>query len=219
VYLKIKRILDFCAASVGLIILAPLFLITAAAIKLDSGGAVFFKQERIGFGGKTFRIYKFRSMCEGAEKKGSGVYSYADDPRVSRVGRWLRLSSIDEFPQLLNICKGEMSFIGPRPTLTYHPWTIDEYTPFQRRRFDTRPGISGWAQVNGRKELDWEKRIEFDVEYVENVSFWLDVKIFFLTIKKVFGREANLSIGKTVAAKPFLSAVASETAAQTKTEV
>ena len=197
-YLAFKRAMDIIIAAAGLIITSPVLLITAILIKLDSPGPVLFMQERIGKGGKVFRIAKFRSMCTGAEHTGSGVYSGKNDARVTRVGRVIRATSIDELPQLYNILKGDMSLIGPRPPLTYHPWTIDQYTEEQFHMFDVRPGITGWAQVHGRKDVEWHKRIRLNVWYVRHISFRLDVKIFFMTIIKVLRNEDNENIGETV---------------------
>ena len=194
----IKRIIDFVASLLLLILLLPILLIVAVVIKVDSPGPVIFKQERIGRGGKVFRIYKFRSMKINSEHTGSGVYSGKGDSRVTRFGRFLRASSIDELPQLFNILKGNMSFIGPRPPLTYHPWPIGEYTDEQRRMFDVRPGITGWAQVHGRKNVEWHERICLNVWYVDNVSFVLDVKIAIKTVFKVFSNEDNENVGETV---------------------
>ena len=189
----LKRWLDIVFAVILLIVAAPLWAVAAMAIKLDSAGPVVFKQERIGMQGKVFQICKFRTMCVNAEHTGTGVYSDRNDTRVTRVGRFLRASSIDELPQLINILKGEMSFIGPRPPLTYHPWAYCEYTQEQLRMFDVRPGITGWAQVNGRKGVQWPKRIEMSVWYVDHVSLWLDLKILFLTVYKVLINADNES--------------------------
>ena len=197
-YIHIKRILDFVAALFALIILSPVMIVVAILIKLTSEGPVIFKQERIGKDGKLFQIYKFRSMCVGAEKTGSGVYSGKGDARVTKIGRIIRATSIDELPQLVNIIKGEMSFIGPRPPLTYHPWDYSEYTDEQLRMFSVRPGITGWAQVNGRKDVEWNHRIELSVWYVDNISLFLDIKIFFMTIFKVFTNADNENVGETV---------------------
>lgn len=197
-YLAFKRAMDIIIAAAGLIITSPVLLITAILIKMDSPGPVLFMQERIGKGGKVFRIAKFRSMCTGAEHTGSGVYSGKNDARVTRVGRVIRATSIDELPQLYNILKGDMSLIGPRPPLTYHPWTIDQYTEEQFHMFDVRPGITGWAQVHGRKDVEWHKRIQLNVWYVRHISFRLDVKIFFMTIIKVLRNEDNENVGETV---------------------
>ena len=193
-----KRLLDIMLSLLVLIILSPVFLITAIAIKINSPGPIIFKQRRLGLGGKEFNIYKFRSMVQGAEYTGSGVYSGKGDARVTKVGRIIRASSIDELPQVVNILKGDMSLIGPRPPLTYHPWPIGEYTDNQMRMFEVRPGITGWAQVHGRKDVEWHERIRLNVWYVDHVSLWLDVKIFFLTIFKVVTNADNENHGETV---------------------
>lgn len=194
----VKRLLDVLLSALALVLLSPLILGAALAVKLSSRGPVIFKQKRLGLDGKEFNFYKFRSMVVGAEKTGSGVYSGKGDPRVTGVGRILRATSIDELPQLINILKGDMALIGPRPPLTYHPWPIGEYDEFQRHMFDVRPGITGWAQTHGRKDVEWHKRIELNVWYVEHVSFLLDLKIFFLTIFKVFTNADNANRGETL---------------------
>lgn len=194
----IKRIIDIIIALLVLIIGAIPMLIVALLIKIESPGPVLFKQERIGRGAKVFKIIKFRSMCVNAEHTGSGVYSGKGDARVTKVGRVIRATSIDELPQFINVLKGEMSLIGPRPPLTYHPWPIEEYTKEQLRMFEVRPGLTGWAQVNGRKEVEWHKRIELNVWYVDHVSFGLDFKIFFMTIFKIFTNADNANTGETV---------------------
>ena len=194
----VKRIIDIIIALLVLIIGAIPMLIIVLIIKIDSPGPALFKQERIGRGGKVFLFYKFRSMCENAEHTGSGVYSDRSDPRVTKIGKFLRASSLDELPQFINILKGEMSLIGPRPPLTYHPWSIEEYTKEQLRMFDVRPGITGWAQINGRKDVEWNHRIELNVWYVDHVSFPLDVKIFFTTIAKILSNADNENTGATV---------------------
>ncbi|MBQ3014325.1 MAG: sugar transferase [Clostridia bacterium] len=193
-----KRLFDIVLSLLILIILALPLAIIALAVKIDSKGPVVFKQKRLGLKGKEFNIYKFRTMCVGAEQMGSGVYSGKGDSRVTRVGRFLRASSADELLQAFNVLKGDMSFIGPRPPLTYHPWPIGEYTEEQMRMFDVRPGITGWAQVNGRKEVEWHKRIELNVWYVDHVSLWLDIKILFMTVFKVFSNADNENSGATV---------------------
>lgn len=197
-YRAVKRFLDVTASFLGLVLLSPLLLAVSILIKIDSRGPVIFRQERIGRNGKVFEIYKFRSMCVGAEKTGSGVYSGKGDARVTRIGKILRATSIDELPQLLNILKGEMSFVGPRPPLTYHPWKYEEYTDFQKRMFEVRPGITGWAQVNGRKDVEWHKRIELNVWYVDHMSLLLDIKIMFMTAFKVLANADNENSGATV---------------------
>lgn len=193
----IKRGIDTLLASVALVGLSPVLAITALAVKLDSRGPVMFRQERLGRGGKVFRILKFRSMCTGAEKSGTGVYSYKGDARVTRVGRVIRATSIDELPQLINVIKGEMALIGPRPALTYHPWPLEQYTAHQRHMFDVLPGVTGWAQVHGRKEVPWPERIELNVHYVNNVSLAMDLKILFMTVFKVITNANNNNTGAT----------------------
>jgi len=188
-YAVIKRILDFVFALIILIILSPIFLIIALLIKIDSKGAVLFKQDRLGKNGEVFKIYKFRTMCQNAEKKGSGIYTYEEDPRITKIGRLLRKTSLDELPQLINIIKGEMSFIGPRPPVPYHPYKYEEYPMDAKRRFDVLPGMSGYAQINGRTDISWPEKFKYDIEYVNNYSFRLDAKIFFLTIYNVFARK------------------------------
>lgn len=197
-YIHIKRFLDIFAAAIALVAFSPLLLIVAALVRLTSKGPAIFKQTRLGKDGKEFQIYKFRSMCVGAEQQGTGVYSGKNDMRVTKIGKILRATSIDELPQLWNILKGDMSFIGPRPPLTYHPWAFSEYTAEQRKMFAVRPGITGWAQVNGRKDVEWNRRIELNVWYVDHVSLFLDIKICFLTIFKVFTNADNENTGATV---------------------
>jgi lipopolysaccharide/colanic/teichoic acid biosynthesis glycosyltransferase len=194
----LKRVIDVVLSFVAIVFLAVPMLLIALLIKLDSKGPVLFKQERLGLGGKVYKIYKFRSMCVGAEQMGSGVYSGDGDPRVTRMGKIMRATSIDELPQLVNILKGEMSFVGPRPPLTYHPWNIEDYTEEQLRMFEVRPGITGWAQVNGRKTVEWNNRIRLNVWYVDNCSLLLDIKILFLTFYKVLKNEDNENVGATV---------------------
>lgn len=193
-----KRLFDVVLSLMGITICIIPMAIIAVIIKLDSPGPILFKQKRIGYKGKVFEIWKFRSMCVGAEQQGSGVYSGKGDPRVTRIGNILRKTSLDEIPQFFNILVGSLSFIGPRPPLTYHPWPIEEYTTQQKRMFDVRPGITGWAQVNGRKTVEWNRRIELNVWYVDNVSFGLDLKILWLTIWKVLANEDNENAGATV---------------------
>ena len=197
-----KRFFDILIALLGLIIAAIPMLFIAIAIKLNSKGPVIFKQERVGKKGKVFKIYKFRSMCVGAEQTGSGVYSGKGDARVTKVGKILRATSLDELPQFFNLLKGDMSLVGPRPPLTYHPWTWDKYTDEQKRMFDVRPGITGWAQVNGRKGVEWNKRIKLNVWYVDHVSLCLDIKILFMTVFKVFSNADNENKGATVVSAP-----------------
>ena len=194
----IKRIFDLLIGSTVLFLLWPVMLITAVAIKLDSPGPVIFRQERLGYKGKVFHMYKFRSMKVNSEHTGSGVYSNKNDARVTRVGRIIRAASIDELPQAVNMVMGDMSLIGPRPPLTYHPWPLEEYTPEQRHMFDVRPGITGWAQIHGRKDVEWHKRIRLNNWYVDHCSFRLDVIIFLRTILKVLSNADNENKGETV---------------------
>lgn len=196
-YKYIKRSLDILLSLIMLIGLSPILLIVGIIIKIDSKGPALFKQDRIGLNGQVFKILKFRSMTMGAEKQGTGVYSFKDDPRVTKVGAFIRKTSIDELPQLINILRGEMSFIGPRPVLTYHPWIFEEYTEEQKKRFNVLPGVTGLAQLNGRKELEWPERIKLDIKYIDDLSFRLDIKLFFLTIKKVLLMEDNYNVSST----------------------
>lgn len=197
-YKAFKRFSDIVISLFALILLSPLMLFTALAIKLDSKGPVIFKQERLGYKAKVFHIYKFRSMCENAEQMGTGQYSFAGDMRVTKVGKFIRATSIDELPQLINVLKGEMSLVGFRPPLTYHPWDISEYTDEQLRMFDVRPGITGWAQVNGRKHTEWHERIRLNVYYVDHISLFLDIKILFMTVFSVLKNEDNVNVTETV---------------------
>lgn len=192
-----KRALDIMIALAGLVVCAIPMLLTAVIIKIDSPGPAIFKQERIGKNGKVYWMYKFRTMKVGAEFTGSGVYSGKGDNRVTKVGRFLRASSIDELPQLINILNGDMSLIGFRSPLTYHPWPWEQYTEAQKEMFTVRPGITGWAQVNGRKTVEWNRRIEMNVWYAQNLSFALDVKIFFMTIFQVLRNQDNLNTEAT----------------------
>ena len=192
----VKRFGDIFLSVIGIIVCIIPMIFIAIAIKLDSKGPVIFKQKRLGMGAKEFYIYKFRTMVTDAEK--GGVYSDNNDPRITRVGNILRKTSLDEISQLFNVLKGDMSFIGPRPPLTYHPWPIEEYTEEQKKMFNVRPGITGWAQINGRKAVEWNRRIELNVWYTENMSLWLDLKIFVMTILKVLINSDNENIGETV---------------------
>lgn len=194
----VKRWLDLILAILGLIIVSPIMLLASIAIKIDSRGPIIFKQKRLGQYGKEFNIYKFRTMCVGAENMGSKQYSFKSDPRITKVGRFLRATSIDELPQLFNIIKSEMSLIGFRPPLTYHPFRFEEYTDEQKIMFELKPGITGWAQIHGRKEVNWDNRIAMNVWYVKNVSLKVDIIIFFTTIWKVILNKDNENTGITV---------------------
>ncbi|MEE0059908.1 MAG: sugar transferase [Acutalibacteraceae bacterium] len=197
-----KRAFGILFALLGLIITSPIIAIVAILIKIESPGPVIFKQQRIGKNGKVFEIYKFRSMCQNAEKTGSGVYSDKNDSRVTKIGKFIRATSIDEIPQFINVLKGDMAFIGPRPPLTYHPWPYEQYTEHQKKMFNVRPGLTGWAQVHGRKQVEWNKRIELNVWYVENVSLLLDLKIIFSTLLKLIKDDENENVGATVVQLP-----------------
>ena len=179
-----RRELDIIAAAAGLAVGAPALALAAAAIKLEDGGPVLYRQVRVGKDGADFELLKLRTMVVGAETQGAGWAVDRGDSRITRVGSVLRRLSIDELPQLWNVLRGDMSLIGPRPTLRYQ---VEEYTDRQRRRLDVRPGITGWAQVNGRAALSWPERIELDVWYVEHRTPWLDLKILARTPFSLFG--------------------------------
>lgn len=194
VYPYIKRILDFIFAIILLVITSPIMLLAALTIKLeDPKGPVLFKQKRPGKNAKIFTVYKFRTMRVETERNGK---SLTDMERMTKVGSILRKTSIDELPQLFNIIRGEMSFIGPRPLLVQY---LELYTPEQMRRHEVTPGISGWAQVNGRNAISWEEKFKYDVWYVDNQSLLVDLRILFMTIYNVLKREGiNNSQGDTM---------------------
>lgn len=197
----IKRFLDILIGAGVLCLLWPVMGLMALAIYIEDPGPVLFRQRRLGLGGEEFTMLKFRTMKQNSEHTGSGVYSGKDDPRVLKTGRIFRATSMDELIQAVHLVSGRMSLIGPRPPLTYHPWPIGEYTEAQKHMFDVRPGITGWAQVNGRKGVEWNRRIELNCWYADHVSFALDVKIFFLTIFKVLRNEDNLNTEPTMRGK------------------
>jgi lipopolysaccharide/colanic/teichoic acid biosynthesis glycosyltransferase len=170
----VSRALDILIATVALVVLAPLLLVAMLAIRCETRGSPLYRQRRVGKDGRVFELYKLRTMVEGADPVGVGVAVEPDDPRVTRVGRRLRRFSLDEVPNLVNVLRGELAIVGPRPTLEAQ---VDLYTPHQRRRLEVKPGITGWAQVNGRAGLPWEQRIELDVWYVDNRSLGLDLRI------------------------------------------
>jgi lipopolysaccharide/colanic/teichoic acid biosynthesis glycosyltransferase len=173
-----KRALDIVGAGVGLTISAPLLAASALAVRLEDGGPVFFRQERVGLDGHPFEVLKLRTMIVDAHTQGAGYAVDKGDSRITRVGHLLRRTSLDELPQLWNVLRGEMSLVGPRPTLSYQ---VEQYTERQRRRLEVRPGLTGWAQVNGRASLSWPERIELDVWYVEHRSLALDLRILLRT--------------------------------------
>ena len=178
-----NRTLDAALAGLGLAIASPALAVAAALIKLDDGGPVLYRQRRVGLHGDEFELVKLRTMKVGAERQGAGYAVNEGDPRITRAGRLLRRLSVDEIPQLWNVVRGEMSLIGPRPTLAYQ---VEQYTPRQRRRLDVKPGITGWAQIHGRARLPWAERIELDVWYVDHRSPWLDLKILARTPAALF---------------------------------
>jgi len=162
----LKRVFDLSCATLALVLLAPLLLVVAIAIKLDSPGSTLFIQRRLGLHGSEFRMYKFRTMIQNAEKLGTGLFSYQDDPRVTRVGKILRHTSLDELPQILNVLKGEMSIVGPRPPVTYELGDYANFKPELKYRFTVKPGITGLAQLVGRNDLTWDQKILFDAQYI-----------------------------------------------------
>jgi lipopolysaccharide/colanic/teichoic acid biosynthesis glycosyltransferase len=179
----VNRAADIATAGLVLAVASPVLAAAALAIKLGDGGPVLYRQRRVGHGGAEFELLKLRTMEVGAEHKGAGFAVDEGDPRITRVGRLLRRLSIDEVPQLWNVVRGDMSLIGPRPTLAYQ---VERYTPRQRKRLEVKPGITGWAQIHGRARLPWEDRIELDVWYVEHRSPWLDLRILARTPRTLF---------------------------------
>jgi len=192
--LALKRLIDILLSLIGLVLLAVPFAIIVLSIKLDSKGSVFFRQERVGKDGRSFKVWKFRTMEIGAVEKGLGRHVVRDDPWITRVGRLLREWGLDELPQLINVLKGEMSLVGPRPTLKSQ---VDQYNDFQCRRLCVKPGITGWALIHGRNRLPWKERIELDIWYIDNFSLWLDIKILAGTLWVVLvKREGVYGEGK-----------------------
>ncbi|MGA6119771.1 sugar transferase [Sphingobacterium anhuiense] len=191
-----KRILDFLAAFFGLIILSPIFIVVWLGLYITNDGTPFFFQNRPGKGGKIFKIIKFKTMND---KKDANGNLLPDADRITAIGSFVRKTSLDEIPQLLNVLKGDMSLIGPRPLLIQY---LPLYTATQSRRHEVRPGITGWAQVNGRNAISWEKKFELDVWYVDHVSVATDLKVFFTTFKKVFKSE-GISADGHVTIEPF----------------
>lgn len=184
--LIIKRIFDILASGIALIVLLPIFVIIGIFIEIDSRGPVFFIQKRAGKDGKIFKAYKLRTMVDNAEKIGLGYEIAKNDSRITRVGKYLRWG-IDELPQLINVFKGEMSMVGPRPAL---PHQLNKYSKREKRRLEVKPGITGWALINGRNKLSWPERIKLDIWYIDHWSLWLDLKILFKTVWVViFTRE------------------------------
>jgi lipopolysaccharide/colanic/teichoic acid biosynthesis glycosyltransferase len=172
------RFLDILIATLALVLLSPFLLVAAIAIKLGSHGPVLYRQRRVGLGGGEFEMLKLRTMVQGSDPVGVGTVVTREDPRVTRVGRFLRRTSLDGVPNFVNVLRGEMAIVGPRPTI---PAQVDDYTPRQRRRHEVLPGITGWAQVQGRTGITWEERIEFDLWYVDHRSPRLDARILLRT--------------------------------------
>ena len=188
---RLKRIVDVLAAAVLLALLLPALAIIAVAVKVSSPGGIVFSQKRAGKDGRTFIIHKFRTMSQGAYQPGAAAHAYEGDPRIGRVGAFLRKWSLDELPQLVNVIKGDMSLVGPRPDLPHHAET---YTEFQRRRLEVRPGITGWAQVMGRNELSWDDRIVLDVAYIDHWSLLRDLEVVGRTARVVLtGRGTSVT--------------------------
>lgn len=179
----IKRPMDFILSLFAIIVLSPVFLVLAILVRIKLGSPVIFQQKRPGLNEKIFTLYKFRTMTDEKDRLGNLL---PDSVRLTKFGRFLRSTSLDELPELFNILKGDMSIIGPRPLLVQY---LPLYNEHQKKRHNVRPGLSGWAQVNGRNAISWEEKFNYDVEYVNNISFLLDLKIILLTIKKVFKRE------------------------------
>lgn len=184
-----KRIFDILGATVGLLLLCPVLLIVSIKIRLEMGSPVLFRQMRPGLHGKPFQMIKFRTMRDAVDQQGQVL---PDAERLTKLGRFLRSSSLDELPELWNVLKGEMSLVGPRPLLMEY---LPLYSPEQARRHEVRPGVTGWAQVNGRNAISWDEKFAFDVWYVDNHSLWLDLKILWLTICKVIKQEGISATG------------------------
>ena len=193
----VKRAFDIAIAAAGILVTVPLTTVVASAIRLKMGTPIFFKQVRPGFKGKPFVIYKFRTMTDERDEIGNLLL---DSQRLCKLGRFLRSTSLDELPELINVLKGEMSIVGPRPLLMQY---LERYTPEQARRHEVKPGITGWAQVNGRNAITWEQKFEHDVWYVDNLSFWLDLKIIAMTICKILKREGISQQGHATAKEFF----------------
>lgn len=185
----VKRVFDIFVSAVALILLLPVLLILMSLLRIKLGSPIFFRQIRPGKGGELFEMFKFRTMLDAVDSFGNPL---PDSERLTKFGAFLRSTSLDELPGLWNVLKGDMSLVGPRPLLVEY---LELYSPEQARRHNVRPGITGWAQVNGRNAISWDDKFKFDVWYVDNQSFWLDLKILLLTVKKVFVREGISAVG------------------------
>jgi lipopolysaccharide/colanic/teichoic acid biosynthesis glycosyltransferase len=196
-----KKLFDVVFGVIGLVLVSPLFIIIAIVIKLDTNGDIFFKQARLGKDKKPYMIYKFRSMVENAENMGTGIFNMKNDSRVTKVGQFLRDTSIDELPQFINIINGTMSFVGPRPPVTYELGDLDELSQEFENRFRVKPGVTGLAQVSGRNELSWDEKVKFDNEYIEKFYRYgivYDIWFILLTIVKVIKNEGSHEIEENI---------------------
>jgi lipopolysaccharide/colanic/teichoic acid biosynthesis glycosyltransferase len=182
----VTRLIDVLVASAALLVSSPVLLVAMVAIRIESPGSPIFRQRRIGRNGEAFEMLKLRTMVSGAEHQGAGLAVNYGDPRITRVGHLLRRYSIDELPNLVNVLRGEMSIVGPRPTIQAQ---VDQYTPLQRRRLEVKPGVTGWAQINGRASLPWHERIELDVWYVDHRTLRLDMAILWKTVRLLVSGE------------------------------
>lgn len=209
-YLSVKSFFDKFISAVALVVLSPVLLVIAIAIKINSPGSVLFKQGRVGKNGKAFAMYKFRSMVQDAEKQGTGLFNYEGDPRVTKVGRFLRDTSLDELPQLFNVVKGDMSIIGPRPSVTYELGDYETLNNRYKKRFLVLPGITGLAQVSGRNDVDWDEKINYDNKYVDllkkdglKTDLAIIIKTLLVVLKKqdIYENKNNQNINDEDAAK------------------
>lgn len=197
----LKRIFDIFFGILGLLIFFPLFMLIGVLIKTDSRGPIFFKQERVGLHKKIYSIYKFRTMVVNAENMGTGIFNMKNDSRVTRVGNLLRNTSLDEIPQFINIIMGSMSFVGPRPPVSYELGNLQELTQEFNDRFRMKPGVTGLAQVNGRNELSWDEKVKYDNRYIElfeKYGVLIDIKLLFLTVVKIIKNEGSHEISENV---------------------
>jgi len=197
----LKRVFDIFFGILGLLIFFPLFILIGVLIKTDSRGPIFFKQERVGLHKNIYSIYKFRTMVVNAENMGTGIFNMKNDSRVTRVGNFLRNTSLDEIPQFINIIMGSMSFVGPRPPVSYELGNLQELTQEFNDRFKMKPGVTGLAQVNGRNELSWDEKVKYDNRYIElfeKYGVLIDIKLLFLTVVKIIKNEGSHEISENV---------------------